>query len=799
MSGAQSNRRSVRCSPLAIAAASALACAALRPATALAQNTPDYVTGTDLTAAGSFSAGLPTVANDVITNASSPTALTLNGSTSTANLNAGTLDDTHTGITTTINNAGTGGNNIYLGGSGSAGNGVSANPADLLYVAGATGTVFNVSSTGGHSDSIVLEQSGNFNVGTGSAFNYTVAASGSLNLNGFTLTTTGGGTQNYGLITGTTTAGTVVVAGAATVGGPGVLGAGEVSFNSNNTYKGTTTINSGSVLAINATATETYGATGSTTDNGTLVLGVAAATTLTFSTPITGTGSVLFQHANGTSGVATLIISGSNSYSGGTTIGNSSTSSSGTVQISNGASLGTGTVTIVGQTTVVNALQFSGGITLPNAINLQGLRSANVSEIVSAADSNTLSGTITLTSGGAQYANVNNSAAGTLLTLSGNLVNNVSGTGLRTFDLRGTGNFMLTGTIGSGTNPSTSVEQDTTGTVTLTGSNTYTQGTNITAGTLVAAAAATGGTPLGTGAVTDAKTLQFSPGSGITQTVAGAISGAGVVTHTGAGTTILSNNNSYGGGTTLSAGTLQANGTTSTLGTALATINGGTLAGGTSTAAGATGGGGVSLAGGTLTGGTGATTSDKVGTLVVGTAATATAAVTLNGSGIAYAAKVDPSLVSGTGTSQTTVNSPSTPVTVYAAASDELIVSNFTSGTASVLTVNPMVTMNASGGAGPLSPSTSYYFLIANATGASPSNLSGFLSQFTLPTGSTYTDTSGNSYSLDAAPDSTSGDDLLLDLTTAAAPEPTSLLLAGAAAIPLTLGRRRRSWATARS
>jgi hypothetical protein len=67
-------------------------------------------------------------------------------------------------------------------------------------------------------------------------------------------------------------------------------------------------------------------------------------------------------------------------------------------------------------------------------------------------------------------------------------------------------------------------------------------------------------------------------------------------------------------------------------------------------------------------------------------------------------------------------------------------------------------------------------------------------SKVTLPGGGpTYTDAQGT-YSLATAADSsgTGGEDLLLDFT-AATPEPTSLLLAGLAAAPLALGRRRRA------
>ena len=796
--------RSVRPSPLALAAAAAVA--AIVPSSVRA-NSPLYVVGTDLTQASSYSttsggtAGgvIPTVANDVVVDPNTPTpgSLTLN-----ASLNAGTLNDLNAGATV-INDNGSGGTTITLFASGSTANGTpGAAMRDAIYVNGGAGSSLSLTSSTGHSNTLALGNNTSYDVVTGSTFNYTAALSGGLSLTRFGLTLTGGGTINIGsltstattLISGPTAGNSISVTGPGVVGAPGSAGAGEVSFNldsaANNTYTGATTINSGSVLAINAAGTSgtlTYGATGAVADNGTLVLAPFNGRTLAFGTEIDGTGSVLFQKSTTASGAAFLTLTGTNTYTGGTSIGNPSqaTTSTGTLSVSSSSALGTGPVTIYGQAAVVNALQISGGITIANAINLQG-RNANVSEIVSSSGSNTLSGNITFTSGGAADANVNNSAAGTLLTLSGNFVNNV--TGSHTFDLLGTGNYLLSGTIGAGGPGTTSFRQDTTGTVTLTASNSYAGTTTLAAGTLVAAATVDGSTPLSTGAVANAGALRFN--SAVGQTVAGAISGAGTLSQVGTGTTALNGANTYAGATTITAGTLQANNAAGSLGTALTTITGGTLAGGTATAAGATGSGGVNLAGGTITAGTGSTNADKVGTLVVGTAATAagTAAVALNGG--TFTAKVDPTLV-GTPTPEATANSMGTPVPVYTGASDELIVSNFTAGSGSVLTVNPLLTSNASGTGGPLASGPPSYFVIANATGADSSSpgLAMFLKQFTL---SSTVDAAGNTYNLDAAADTANGgDDLLLEVT-AAAPEPTSLLLAGIAAAPLALGRRSR-------
>ena len=92
-----------------------------------------------------------------------------------------------------------------------------------------------------------------------------------------------------------------------------------------------------------------------------------------------------------------------------------------------------------------------------------------------------------------------------------------------------------------------------TGTLTLTGANTYSGGTTISVGTLqVGNGGATGSI---TGNVTDNGILAFDRSNALT--FAGAISGVGNVTQIGTGTTILTGANTYSGGTIITAGTLE--------------------------------------------------------------------------------------------------------------------------------------------------------------------------------------------------------------------------------------------------
>ena len=87
----------------------------------------------------------------------------------------------------------------------------------------------------------------------------------------------------------------------------------------------------------------------------------------------------------------------------------------------------------------------------------------------------------------------------------------------------------------------------------LTGANSYTGGTTISAGTLQLGNGGTTGSIVGN--VTDNGTLVFGRGDMVT--FPGVISGTGGISQAGSGTTILTAANSYTGGTTINAGTLQ--------------------------------------------------------------------------------------------------------------------------------------------------------------------------------------------------------------------------------------------------
>ncbi|EKI3477768.1 autotransporter outer membrane beta-barrel domain-containing protein, partial [Salmonella enterica subsp. enterica serovar Derby] len=272
-----------------------------------------------------------------------------------------------------------------------------------------------------------------------------------------------------------------------------------------NSYTGGTLISSGTLVANDVNAL----GTGDVTDNAVLELNTGG----TFDNAISGSGQVV------KSGDETLTLSGSNTYTGGTTIND------GTLIATSVDALGSGDVTD-------NAvLELNTGGDFDNAISGSG-------QVVKSGDETlTLSGTNsytdgTLTSGGTLVA-TNLEALGT-----GDVTNNA------TLELN-TGGTFDNAISGSG-----QVVKSGDDALTLSGSNTYTGGTTISGGTLIA----TSVDALGSGDVTDNAVLELNTGG----TFDNAISGSGQVVKSGDKTLTLSGSNTYTGGTTISGGTLIA-------------------------------------------------------------------------------------------------------------------------------------------------------------------------------------------------------------------------------------------------
>ena len=717
--------------------------------------------------------------------------------------------------------------------------------AGFLNSAGTTGQVLTGTATGtialGLSDATALNLTSYPNLYLGAAANSTYSGTLTTGANGYllggggaTLTVSSALGDQNAVATPLTTRGNVTLTGA-------------------NTFTGNINISSGT---LNVGSAETAGTSGPlgvggaiTFAGGTLQFSAAnqfdyssrfsSAAGQPFSIDTNGQ-SVAFAGvlANGSSGTAstlvklgtgTLTLNGADTYLGLTTVSagtlvvnrrSSNTSINYTVaagalldmNASAGTGYTTGTLTVTGNGATTTGLALAGGFTLdtnsglslvtkPTLITTYGTGSATLIGF----DVNT-----------GAFLSVGNTASGSSSSTTVNFGTGpygytLSTTAPNTTTFTPTGDFILNGVI-SGTGSaqvvssiSTAFNKTGTGSLLLTGASTYSGATAITSGAIILSGGANrlpattivdlGKTTVGgqlilngvsqtiaglttngtattnnvSGGSTVLSTLTFAPTTSLA--FPGLIGGTAsnqsniAVVMNGTGTQALSGSNNYTGGTTITAGTLGANNATASLGTGATAINGGVLAG-----TGATGGGLVTLStGGTITAGTGATGNSSTGTLSV------------TGSGLAlnggtYAAKINAA-----------VAVPATAATGGSGGSDELVLSGLSvaSGSPTVaLTVNP-VPVNSGG----FTVGDTYSFLIADALG----NASAFSSLLAAGTVTVNSPGADGSYALSTKSDGSGGQDLILDFTdTAATPEPTSLLLAAAAAAPLALGRRRR-------
>jgi outer membrane autotransporter protein len=294
-------------------------------------------------------------------------------------------------------------------------------------------------------------------------------------------------------------------------------------------------------------------------------------------------GTLILQSGN-------LVLLGANTYSGGTVI-------TGTVTVGNDAGLGAA----AGGITLFNGeLLTAIGFSSARAINLGGMgesintlaaftgTTATYTGVISGNGNLTVgdgthTGTVVLTGNNIYTGGSTTILAGTLQIgnggTSGSIVGNVLDLGNLTFDRSDLIPFLFAGIVsGSGT-----LNQIGSGTLTLTGTNTYTGGTFISGGGTISVAtdANLGGTGVGIGGITltggellttqngfsSARAITLNEGTNTlaaanatTGTYTGVLSGNGglvVGDDANAGTIVFTGNNTYLGGTTISFGTLQ--------------------------------------------------------------------------------------------------------------------------------------------------------------------------------------------------------------------------------------------------
>ncbi|HEY5346184.1 MAG TPA: autotransporter-associated beta strand repeat-containing protein, partial [Verrucomicrobiae bacterium] len=189
----------------------------------------------------------------------------------------------------------------------------------------------------------------------------------------------------------------------------------------------------------------------------------------------------------------------------------SSTANDGFLQLaSSGAAANAAGINIANNNTGSSTLQLTGGIIVPPPVNLNG-RNTNVVAIENVSGSNTLSGNLSINSGGSYY--LLQSDAGTL-NFGGTISSVVSGS--RTLTFMGAGNFLVSGTLANGS-ATVSVVKTNAGTLTINSSATWSGGTTLSQGILQANASGA----FGPGTLTvdsGANTARIILGNGVTIT-----------------------------------------------------------------------------------------------------------------------------------------------------------------------------------------------------------------------------------------------------------------------------------------
>ncbi|MEI8292590.1 MAG: autotransporter-associated beta strand repeat-containing protein [bacterium] len=410
----------------------------------------------------------------------------------------------------------------------------------------------------------------------------------------------------------------------------------EVAINGSNTL----TVNSSAINAINISAT------GNTTIGANLA-GFAGLTK---------------------SGSGTLTLSGNNSYSGGSTIiggtvviGTSTAfgNSNGTITLNPG---GGNTATLqsgANNLTVANSVILSTGTTAFdtnfNNASLAGVVSGSGEFVKSGAGTLTLNGTNTYTgattinAGTLSIASITNGGvSGALGNSTNSAANLVLGGGILEYTGSSNGSTDRNFTLTAGTSSTISVTTAATsltisgnaanttgaltkagsGILTLSGNNSYTGDTTITAGTLQIASTGLLAGGSYSGNMTNSGVFLFASNSN--QTLSGILSGSGSLTKNGTGALTLSGSNSYSGGSTFNGGTIRI-GNNNALGTGNWTTNNNvTLASSDSTARTITAnytsilGTGVTITLGEASGGTGNLTFTGSGNLNIGSGVTRT-------------------------------------------------------------------------------------------------------------------------------------------------------------------------------
>jgi len=250
-------------------------------------------------------------------------------------------------------------------------------------------------------------------------------------------------------------------------------------------------------------------------------------------------------NANGQSGApikSMTVSSANNPYTGNWNVSATNTNANRQAALIANAvnALGTGTVTLT-SSTLIN--QVAGGLD-----SIKGVNAGTGSTVQVNANWNAPAATLALNAANARVVIAGANTAMTIGNLSGVAGSSITGTAANeSLNTNTTINSLYGGTVAG----SLAFTQSGPATLTLSGNNTYTGATNISAGTLQLGNGGTSGSIVGDVVVNNG-TLAFNRSN--TLAFGGVISGTGGVTTLGPGSTILTADNDYTGVTTITAG-----------------------------------------------------------------------------------------------------------------------------------------------------------------------------------------------------------------------------------------------------
>lgn len=385
-----------------------------------------------------------------------------------------------------------------------------------------------------------------------------------------------------------------------------LVGSGTQTLSGSNTYSGGTFLNAGTLVIgnTNALSTGSLTITGSSTlldtnfsfNNPIIISG--GSTTLTMDSGAglwTNTGVISGNGAVLKAGSGTLLLSASNSFSGGTFL------NAGTLVLGNSNALSTGTLTVTSSSTLLytnvsfsNPIVISGGSTTltmdsgagiwtnSSVISSNGAILKAGSGTLFLSTSNSYSGGTFLNAGTLGIGNSNALGSGTLTIANGTRINNTSGSPITLnnnsqiwngdFTFLGSSALNLgSGSVTLGTNLTVIVSSSTLtsggnisggfyltkggiGTLTLAGTNSYTGTTTVSLGTLLVSGLLGGGSYSSSVTISNGAIFNFAGSS--SQSLVGQITGPGMLVVSGSGTLVLAASNNYGGTIVRNGGTL---------------------------------------------------------------------------------------------------------------------------------------------------------------------------------------------------------------------------------------------------